>query len=102
MPIDRSRYPVNWREISWAVKEAADWTCQVCGQECARPGERVTDWSRVLTVAHLDQNPANNDPANLAALCVRCHLAHDREFNRRKRLRTLALRRAGATLPLPI
>lgn len=31
----------------------------------------------VLTIAHLDHNPANNDDANLAALCQRCHLVHD-------------------------
>ena len=31
----------------------------------------------ILTCAHLDQNPAHNDPANLAALCPRCHLRHD-------------------------
>lgn len=35
----------------------------------------------VLTIAHLDQNPGNNgkpgDRPNLAALCQRCHLAHD-------------------------
>ncbi|WP_052051082.1 hypothetical protein [Leptolyngbya sp. KIOST-1] len=30
-----------------------------------------------LTAAHLDQNPGNNDPANLAALCSPCHLRHD-------------------------
>jgi len=31
----------------------------------------------ILTVAHLDRNPANNDRDNLAALCQRCHLRHD-------------------------
>ncbi|MBK8751707.1 MAG: hypothetical protein IPL99_08680 [Candidatus Competibacteraceae bacterium] len=31
----------------------------------------------ILTCAHLDQNPAHNDPTNLAALCPRCHLRHD-------------------------
>lgn len=31
----------------------------------------------VLTIAHLDHTPENNDPANLRALCQRCHLAHD-------------------------
>jgi len=31
----------------------------------------------VLTIAHLDQDRTNNDPANLAALCQRCHLRHD-------------------------
>ena len=45
----------------------------------------------VLTVAHLDRNRRNNDPSNLAALCQRCHLAHDlkhhlqsRRINREK------------------
>lgn len=32
----------------------------------------------VLTVAHLDRDRTNNDPSNLAALCQRCHLNHDR------------------------
>ncbi len=32
----------------------------------------------VLTIAHLDQDTQNNDPENLAALCQRCHLEHDR------------------------
>lgn len=31
----------------------------------------------VLTVAHLDHQPENNDRANLAALCQRCHLRYD-------------------------
>lgn len=35
----------------------------------------------VLTVAHLDHNPRNNDQENLAALCQRCHLNHDREHH---------------------
>ncbi len=59
---------------------------------------RASDWpagrfvTTVLTCAHLDQNPAHNDPANLASLCPRCHLRHDRQQhlqsarrNRRKR-----------------
>ena len=43
----------------------------------------------VLTVAHLDQNPSNDDPSNHAALCAPCHLAYDRPFrqyNRRRKL----------------
>ena len=46
----------------------------------------------ILTCAHLDQNPTHNDRTNLAALCPRCHLRHDRRQhiqsayrNRRKR-----------------
>lgn len=48
--------------------------------------------SKVDTCAHLDHDPAHNDPANLASLCPRCHLRHDRQQhlqsarrNRRKR-----------------
>jgi hypothetical protein len=33
-----------------------------------------------VTVAHLDQDPSNNDPDNLKALCSVCHLEHDRPF----------------------
>lgn len=31
----------------------------------------------VLACAHLDHNPGNNAPSNLAALCQRCHMLHD-------------------------
>lgn len=35
----------------------------------------------VLTIAHLDQDITNNANENLAALCQRCHLNHDRKAN---------------------
>lgn len=35
----------------------------------------------VLTVAHLDHDPANMDEANLAALCQWCHLHHDQQHH---------------------
>jgi hypothetical protein len=31
MPMDKSRYPVNWNEIATAIKEAAGWKCEECG-----------------------------------------------------------------------
>lgn len=112
MPMDRARYPKNWEEIAQHVKQAADWRCQECGRPCKRPHQSwaffkaaiaicAPYWADefdegtpkhhrfVLTVAHLDQNPANNDPANLRALCSVCHLRHDapfREANRRAKL----------------
>ena len=49
----------------------------------------------MLTVAHLDHAPEHNDPANLAALCQRCHLAHDRDQHRQSARQT---RRAGKAL----
>lgn len=32
----------------------------------------------VLTIAHLDHVPENCDPANLRALCQKCHLTYDK------------------------
>jgi hypothetical protein len=97
----RKLYPDDWPEIASAIKEAANWTCQQCSQACYRPGERVRDWRRVLTVAHLDRDPAHNDGANLKALCVVCHLNYDRAVNVRAARRTRFLKRAGPMLPLP-
>ena len=31
-----------------------------------------------LAAAHLDHDPAHNRPSNLASLCQRCHMLHDR------------------------
>lgn len=57
------------------------------------PGLERADWPRrsrvVLACCHLDHDPANNVPVNLAALCQHCHLDHDRADN-------LARRREGA------
>jgi len=51
-------------------------------------------WGRpirvVLTVAHLDHDRTNNVPANLRALCQRCHLRWDAEHHAEtRRLRGL-------------
>jgi hypothetical protein len=32
----------------------------------------------ILSAAHLDNDPSNSAPRNLAALCQRCHIIHDR------------------------
>ena len=62
-------------------------------------GEAVLPRTRVvLASAHLDHDPGNNRPRNLAALCQRCHLAHDRPEHRRQRWRTLFRRRASGDL----
>ena len=46
----------------------------------------------VLTIAHLDHTPEHNDPANLRALCQRCHLAYDATHHAQTAYQT---RRAG-------
>ena len=50
----------------------------------------------VLATAHRDHDPTNNEGANLAALCQRCHILHDKaEHLRRRRLTYLARRALG-------
>lgn len=39
----------------------------------------------ILTTAHLDRDPGNNELDNLAALCQRCHLRYDLYQNIRSR-----------------
>jgi hypothetical protein len=58
------------------------------------PGPPAATMRVVLATAHLDHDPGNNRPRNLAALCQRCHLAHDRPEHRRRRAATLHRRRA--------
>jgi hypothetical protein len=48
----------------------------------------------ILATAHRDHDPTNNRPRNLAALCQRCHLQHDRQEHRRRRWLTLFRRKA--------
>jgi len=50
----------------------------------------------VLTVAHLDHNPANNDDANLRALCQRCHLIYDKHQHAENARKTRASKIAQA------
>jgi hypothetical protein len=100
MPSDKILYADNWNQIAQEQKEAAGWICQNCGRACRKTGESWENFQRrlnwtpaeddkpgqyVLTVAHLDQKPHNNELSNLKALCTVCHLRHDtpyRQLNR--------------------
>jgi hypothetical protein len=118
MPIkteNRHRYPPNWPEISIGIRHGrAGGRCEQCGiPNGVWRNHRTCRWTHdvglaeawrldgdkiariVLTVAHLDHTPEHNDPANLRALCQRCHLAHDREQHRTTAYRT---RRTGKAL----
>ena len=77
MPMEKDRYPSNWKEIALEVKNAADWKCQCCGMQCRRPGEAFDTHRRTLTVAHLNHMPEDCRPENLKALCSACHLRYD-------------------------
>jgi hypothetical protein len=98
MPLDRTRYRRDWDDFAHSLKCAAKWTCQLCGKPCRQKGESVQTFANriftpqsaawldamtypqkfCLTVAHLDQNPRNDAPDNVLALCAPCHLNYDR------------------------
>lgn len=59
--------PINCKEYR------CEWCPAVNGQPHPVTGSKV-----VLTVAHIDHDTTNNRFHNLAALCQRCHLNHDR------------------------
>ncbi|NET39591.1 MAG: HNH endonuclease [Cyanothece sp. SIO1E1] len=108
MPMNRQLYPHDWEAIALAIKRQANWQCQQCCRPCKRPDQTWLDFKRflkqmglwslierpfkrgrfVLTVAHLDHQPANCDPANLRAWCSVCHLRYDtRAMATKKRLK---------------
>lgn len=80
-PQHRFQYPgLEKYDIDWVL-----YTHMQNADGVAEPTNTMT-WKRlrffgltriILTVAHLDRNPGNNEPENLAALCQRCHLRHD-------------------------
>jgi hypothetical protein len=107
LPANRARYPANWnREVRPAILRRAHNRCERCGLLNGVIGYRDPDgtfhflarsgflvkyiqslhpdkhvFKLVVTIAHLDHTPENNDPANLAALCQRCHLRHDAQHH---------------------
>lgn len=52
----------------------------------------------VLATAHRNHDTADNTDANLAALCQRCHMLHDRPEHERRRRITLHARKAVGDL----
>ena len=90
MPMDRKRYPKEWKLISKSIKDAVGWKCQKCGKQCRRPGEPFDTHKRTLTVAHLNHIPEDVRPENLMAMCAPCHLRYDAKHHAetRKKRRT--------------
>jgi predicted HNH restriction endonuclease len=78
MPIDYSRYPSNWKDISMQIKTHSQWRCKECGLDCDPQKHLELNRSErarhTLTVHHQDYNPENNNLSNLIALCSACHL----------------------------
>ena len=57
----KARIPIP-SETAALLLFRADRMCCIC-RERAKPAQ----------IHHIDENPANNDPSNLAVLCLHCH-----------------------------
>lgn len=75
-PENKKLYPKNWPEVRARIRKRSGGKCEFCGAENHKPNP-ATGSKVVLTVAHLDHNPANCDDENLRDLCQRCHLRYD-------------------------
>lgn len=100
-PENRSRYPADWNLVRARIIRRAGGRCECMGECGSCIDRRVTDPRRceeiglhpaknfngpvILTIAHLDHQPEHNDPANLKAMCQRCHLAYDRPHHEQSR-----------------
>lgn len=71
------------------------WSEHTHGTECV--GGECEATLVVLTIAHRDHKPSNNDNANLAALCQLCHLRLDRHEHATNAASTRARRRDEIT-----
>lgn len=88
-PENRDRYPADWKLRSYFVRFVrARGQCEWCWAVHGQP-HPVTGSIVVLTTAHVfDQRPEACSLLNLAALCQRCHLFHDRDIHKANRQRS--------------
>lgn len=80
-----------------------------CGLHQTNPGPRrcielhghPAEWAKgdvVLTIAHLDHDPTNNDFGNLKAMCQRCHNRYDQPHRQKNAAKTRRERKATGDL----
>lgn len=108
----RHLYSDDWEAVSLRIRARARGRCECrgeCGlhrrQRCVeRQGEKAK-WARgkiMLTVHHGDFDKRNNDPANLRAMCQRCHLRADNPMRAERRRRADELRGQGMLYPVAL
>lgn len=105
---NRNNYPENWFDVVRPdVLKKDNYKCKDCGLKHKSIGyydnkgnfiecdEFMVKWAKnsglkvqkiSLQIAHLDQNPSNNNYENLECKCPKCHLRFDEPFNKVKRL----------------
>lgn len=78
MPINYQDYPFNWKEIRARILERDGHRCKQCGVKNYSPLNNEKGTKVVLTISHYNHDITDNRDENLAALCQRCHLNHDK------------------------
>jgi len=96
MTWNKALYPTDWPEIARREKNRAMWMCEECGADCLLP----LDTRTLLTVHHIDHDPANVSPGNLIALCAPCHLRADALWHAHNAAITRANKRSAGTIPM--
>lgn len=99
-PENRARYPADWKLRSRFVRLVrARGRCEWCGAENGQPHPE-TGSKVVLTAAHVfDHRPEAASLLNLAALCQKCHNAHDAKMRRDGRRRRAEQESGQQALP---
>lgn len=105
MPIDRSKYPPQWKEIVARIRQRAQGRCE-CDGECGlhtttgrckemngQPA-RYAKGKIILTTAHLCHDESCEVDAHLKQMCQRCHLRIDVEQHRKNAAATRHGRKA--------
>lgn len=90
-PENKYLYPTDWKDIRTAILARALSNCEFCGlanYSIVQRGEKEV--KVILTIAHLDHDPRNNDHGNLKALCQKCHNTYDAPFRTANRKRNRA------------
>ncbi len=62
-----NEYPINWSEISDAMRQACDYTCEQCGVRVLQMHYRI------IHVHHVNGLKYDCGAENLKCLCIRCH-----------------------------
>ena len=75
-PENKALYPANWKEIVAHIRQRSGGFCELCGAENYKP-HPVTGSKVVLTVMHLNHNPADCSDYNLKDACQKCHNSYD-------------------------
>jgi len=97
----KNLYPRNWKEIVARIRQRSGGRCELCGAENYKP-HPVTGSVVVLTVMHLNHNPADCSDYNLKDSCQKCHNSYDapmRAAGRKQRKRE-ALNEKQEALPI--